>query len=85
MKKKEREIILHASRITQNLLMCCSVVRATLCGDAKLYLVFVLRFKLFKKLYNLADSMLNYNIKTGLYRTMSLFYFNLYLFKFFMF
>ena len=51
------------------ILMCCRVVRATLCGDAKLYVIFILRFKLLKKLYNLAEFMLNYHIDTGLYRT----------------
>ena len=51
------------------ILMCCRVVRATLRGDAKLYVIFILRFKLLKKLYNLAEFMLNYHIDTGLYRT----------------
>ena len=50
------------------ILMCCRVVRATLRGDAKLYVIFILRFKLLKKLYNLAELMLNHHIDTGLYR-----------------
>ena len=58
------------------ILMCCRVVRATLCGDAKLYVILVLHIKL----YNLAKSMLNYHIDTGLYNDISIIYFNLYLF-----